>query len=596
MGIFSKTKVIIRFLLFFGLIFSSFANAKVFFGPVPEGEKSLDDHIINFLSRAKKTIDGCFFEIRDPRLVEAFLSAHKRGIEIRLLIDSNYFYLRDKETLEIDYSKRNPNIIPLLEAGINIREDNKRTALMHNKFCIVDGYWVWTGSYNLTERGSQKNENNAAEFRSKKLAKIFKREFDEMYVDERFGITSPSTVDKQSITLGKKKIEVYFAPEDNALGHIYEHLSDAKQAIYFMQFAMTANEIGDLMVKKYGTGLKVKGIFDRLLYRSTGPYAEFAKLTQNGIPVIVYDNDLGGKLHHKVFIIDPGGENPKVVFGSLNASANGNGTNDENVMVVQDRDFTAQYYEKFKELFGKTSRVVASFKRMKPIKADSIIDRLTLMVSSNGVTVTNLNIQFPARWAKEQPNLKVKIYRLRGGKAIDTTKKEKFWITPRNLYINSANLKQTGEKALLMVRMMNVTAPTIPGLYNLYIQAKSKNQPYHPLRTQPVLQVIGADQEDENDQESYRILADLFKDRFTRLNRALSGCLESYACDSFLTPGFMTKARQILRQKILVDDSTKARRALEDLDYLHRYVLPEIIPDSQLEVEFENTVSETEGS
>jgi len=585
-------RIFFRLILSLALLSTAYGNGRVFFGPVDKGEKTLQTHLLKFLSRAQNTIDACFFDVKDPKIIEALIEAHERGVQVRLQMDSNYYYLRDKKTLEIDYSKKNPRIIPLIEAGIDVREDNKRTGLMHNKFCIVDGYWVWTGSYNITDRGWQKNENNAAEFRSKKLAKIFTREFEEMYVDGRFGITSPSTVEKQKLKLGSKTMEVYFAPEDNALLHIYEHLEQAEEGIYFMQFAMTANEIGDLLVKKHQTGLKVKGIFDRLLYRSTGPYAEFAKLTRNGVPVVVYDSALRGKLHHKVFIIDPKGSNPKVIFGSLNASANGNGTNDENVIVVQDAAFTLRFYEKFKELFGRTSRVVASFKRLKPIKADTILDRLTLMISSNGVSVTDLNIQFPARWEKEQPGLQLKIYRLRGGKAIDTTDQEDFRITPRNLYIHSAGLKQTGEKALLMIRMMNVSTPTIPGLYNLYIQAKSKNQAYYPLRTQPVLEVVGEEEEGGFEEESYQILNDLFQERYGLFNKALGKCLENYQCDNFLIDGFVTKAKQILRQKILVKESVRARQALDDIQYLERYVLPEMHPNAQYEMHFQKDNSE----
>ena len=126
---------------------------------------------------------------------------------------------------------------------------------------------------------------------------------------------------------------------------------------------MTANELGNLLIRKHDAGIEVKGIFDKVLYRSTGPYAEFSKLTRNGVPVVVYDSALGGKLHHKVFIIDPFGRNPKVITGSMNASSNGNYTNDENILIIEDRVITQQYYRLFKDLFGRTSRVMASLRQ-----------------------------------------------------------------------------------------------------------------------------------------------------------------------------------------------------------------------------------------
>ena len=569
----------------------SAGNSSAFFGPVPVGEKSLQDHFLNFLSRAKESIDACFFEIKSPEVIQAFIQAHQRGIKVRIQIDSNYYYSKNPDTLEVDYQHINPTIIPLIEAGIEVKEDEKRAGLMHNKFCILDNFWVWTGSYNLTIRGWERNENNAAEFASKKLAQIYKREFEEMYVDRRFGITSPSTVDKQSIVVGGKQIEVYFAPEDNPLLHIYEHLEQAQEEIYFMQFAMTANEIGDLLVKKHQSGVKVKGIFDKLLYRSTGPYAEFAKLTGNGIPVVVYDSELMGKLHHKVFIIDPKGSHPKVIFGSLNASANGNGTNDENVMMVEDKELTNQYFEKFRDLFGKTSRVVATFKQLKPIQANTVLDRLSLIISSNGVSVTDLNIQFPARWEKEQPDLDLKIYRFRNGKTVNTTKQEDFQITDRNLFINSVNLHHTGEEGLILIRMMNVATPTIPGLYNLYIQAKSKNQPYYPLRVQPVLEVVDENSESQHDGEPFQILTEISDEKYNLLNQALGRCLENYQCETFLSYGFMTRAKQMLKHTILLKGSSQAQTALDELEYLERNVLPEMRPAGPQELGTEFTDS-----
>ena len=79
------------------------------------------------------------------------------------MLDSDYFFLRDHSTLEIDYGDNNPFAKRLIEAGIDV-EDEKRSGLMHNKFCVIDQKLVWNGSYNLTTTGTQRNENNALEF------------------------------------------------------------------------------------------------------------------------------------------------------------------------------------------------------------------------------------------------------------------------------------------------------------------------------------------------------------------------------------------------------------------------------------------------
>ena len=548
------------------------SSIKMHFGPVQKGEQGLPlaDHFIEFLSKSEATIDAAFYEIRDHQIVDAFIAAHRRGVRIRILLDSDHFYLRNHTTLEIDYNDHNPYAKRLLEAGIEVREDEKRSGLMHNKFCVIDQKFIWNGSYNLTTTGTQRNENNALEFQSIKLSRIFTREFNEMFEDRRFGITSPSTPDEQVIDFGGRKIEVYFGPEDNPLEKIVRHVRQARQGVYFMQFAMTANDLGNLLIEQHNAGIKVKGIFDKILYRSTGPYAEFSKLTRNGVPVVVYDSALRGKLHHKVFIIDPFGKNPKVITGSMNASSNGNYSNDENILIIQDPVITQKYYRVFRDLFGRTSTVMASFKTVKPLKANTIVKRLSLMVSSNGVRTQKLNIQFPARWPHQSEDLGLKVYRMRQGKMIDTTSQENLLITSKNMYIRSANLTSGGEGAMLMVRMSNVLTPEIPGMYNMYIKAKAKNQAYYPLKNQPTLEILGKNQKiDWTQTNEGHLLTKLMDGNYRHLERLIRRCREGNGCDDF-TGRFLTKSKQILRQNIIVKSDVIASRLLDDLNKLDR--------------------------
>jgi len=547
------------------------------FGPVPEGEMQLADHFIKWLGKTKTSIQGSFYEFRDDKVVDAFIDAHNRGVKVQLIVDSDNFFLRDHDTLVIDYTKNNPFTKRLLDAGIEVVEDEKRSGLMHNKFAVRDGKYVWTGSYNLTNTGTGKNENNALEITSKKLANIYIREFNEMFHDRQFGIRSPSTPLDQVIMLGDKRIEVFFAPEDDPVQRIYDHVSTAVQGVYFMQFAMTADELGTQLIEKHNDGLEVRGIFDSMLYRSTGPYAEFSRLTKHGVPVVVYDSPVRGKMHHKVFIIDPEGPNPRVITGSLNASANGNKTNDENIIIIHDREITQLYHKQFKELFGRTSRVIAAFKNIKPVKAADRVDRITLMVSSNGVKTQKLNIQFPARWPVQDDQLELKIFRLQNGEMVDTTDQEEFNVTAKNLFLNSANLDRSGERALLMVQMDHVLTPEIPGHYNLYIKAKSPFQKYYPLKTQPTIEVLDPEAVEAPGEELAEIVLTKMLDRnYRHFERLMTRCENSMDCDLLLERSFLTKATQILQQHVLIEESEEAQTILNRVTKLKLTVLDEL--------------------
>ena len=252
----------------------------------------------------------------------------------------------------------------------------------------------------------------------------------------------------------------------------------------------------------------------------------------------------------------------------MNASSNGNYSNDENILIIEDPVITKEYYRVFRDLFGRTSRVMASFKTIKPLKANTIVKRISLMVTSNGVRTQKLNIQFPARWPHQSEDLGLKVYRMRQGKMIDTTSQENLMITSKNMYIRSANLTSGGEGAMLMVKMSNVLTPEIPGMYNMYIKAKSKYQAYYPLKIQPTLEILGQNGKSELSNES-QLLTKIMQGNYQHLERLIRHCRDGYGCKDF-TEGFFVRSKQILRQKIIVENDVMASRILDDLNKLDR--------------------------
>ncbi|MBW7877052.1 MAG: DUF1669 domain-containing protein [Candidatus Cloacimonetes bacterium] len=560
-----------KVIVFLGLISLGFSASKIelHFGPGDGSEPTLDQHFISFVEKAKKTLDGAFFEFRLDSIVDALIRAHNRGVKLRLVTDDGNYYLRDHATGIVDREKMNPFAQRILDAGIDLKQDNDRSGLMHNKFAIVDGQWVWTGSYNLTDSCSLKNENNAIWLKNAELAKVFTTEFEEMFVDNQFGVRSPSQLENQTVMHGDIKIEVLFGPEDNPMGKVEEYLRNATESIYFMEFAMTHNDLGEVMVQKHHQGLKVRGIFDRMLYRSTGPYAEFSRLTAAGVPVVVYDSPHRGKMHHKVFIIDAEGSEPKVAIGSGNASANGNKGNDENVVIIHDKAIAKRYLREFRSLFGKVSRVMATFHNFKNLKPGTRVPRLTLIVSSNGVATQKLKIQFPPRWPMHDESVGLKIYRLRKGRQYETTAKEDFRVTQRDIQLHSADLTKDGESSVVIIKVTNALVPEIPGGYNLYIEAKAPNTGFYPLTSQPVVYVG-----DTNDigvgtgefyEDAVQILGELTKQNFTMLKETVENCRNYGICDLLEVPSFVSKVNKILQQLVNVNQNAEALKLLEQL-------------------------------
>ncbi|MEZ7890975.1 MAG: phospholipase D-like domain-containing protein [Candidatus Wallbacteria bacterium] len=449
-------------------------NFELYFGPSEDKTKTIDNFFIDLVDSSKKSIDGCFFEIRLQSIVDAFIKARKRGVKIRIVTDTDNF---------------NNEFVPqLLKAGIEVKSDNNRSALMHNKFAIVDSNKIWTGSYNLTDTCSYNNNNNALCFYSKELCEIYQREFNEMFIDGQFGATSPSTLEQQEaevpIAGQQSKINVFFAPEDKPNEKIVELLKTAKKEIFFMHFAFTANEISDVLIDKARNDkVNVAGIFDSKLYRSTGPYSEFFKLTNEDIKIVLANNQKG-KLHHKVFIVDPNSDDGFVITGSENSSNNGDGTNDENVIVIYNDKVAKAYFNEFKKLLGQFSDSYATSMNLY-FKPEENISDANIVFNANGKPVDKIEVNYPARWplsGKES----VSIYTL------DQKKWPKGSLVFNKKGFSAVNLgmKAFGKSSYIIFRFKNMQAPKIKGGYNLYI--KCSHQPGKellPLMSQPGFEI-----------------------------------------------------------------------------------------------------------
>ncbi|HMM59445.1 MAG TPA: hypothetical protein PKC25_04850 [Candidatus Rifleibacterium sp.] len=68
-------------------------NIRIGFGPSIQGETGLDTEFIKFVDGARKTLHGAFFEIRLDSVVDAFIRAKKRGVDVKLVVDNNYYFL-----------------------------------------------------------------------------------------------------------------------------------------------------------------------------------------------------------------------------------------------------------------------------------------------------------------------------------------------------------------------------------------------------------------------------------------------------------------------------------------------------------------------
>ena len=251
---------------------------------------------------------------------DAFIAAKSRGVTVRLVTDKDSY----------------PTGFPALEAaGIPVVQDS-RSALMHDKFAIVDDMAVWTGSFNFTTSAALNQNNNALTLASPKLAANFSAEFREMFESRKFGPTSPKGVPYPTVAVGAAKVDTLFAPEDEVGTRIAAEVRAAKTSVKFLAFSFTHDAIGQAMLDAATAGVKVEGIVEKTTANSTG--AEYPRLKAAGLDVRVDANP--AFMHSKVVIIDAS----TVITGSFNFSASADDSNDENIVVVKDAPEVAAAY------------------------------------------------------------------------------------------------------------------------------------------------------------------------------------------------------------------------------------------------------------
>ncbi|MGV3526962.1 MAG: phospholipase D-like domain-containing protein [Candidatus Sericytochromatia bacterium] len=292
--------------------------------------KNVDKYFIGLIDSATRTLDGAFYDIADQASVEALIRAKQRGVNVRLVTETDSLM-----------DKNNPNlprqsIAALRAAGIEIRDD-KQAGLMHHKFMVVDNTTVWTGSLNLTTSSVYHHNNNSVMIKSPQLAENFNAEFKRLFEE---GLFTPNAhpVPHAMVNVSGIQIQTFFSPGGGAIDAILAELGKSTKNIRFMAFSMTDKNILNLMLQKKAAGVKVEGVFDTCLIPQ---YSIYWELKKNGILALGDGNQ--ALMHHKVMIID----DETVITGSFNFSKSAQTKNQENMVLIKSPAIAKQYVDEY---------------------------------------------------------------------------------------------------------------------------------------------------------------------------------------------------------------------------------------------------------
>jgi phosphatidylserine/phosphatidylglycerophosphate/cardiolipin synthase-like enzyme len=289
----------------------------------------LDGPLAEAINKARLSVDMAIYSLSLNGIRAALLHAHDRGVRVRMVMESDNLYQSDPQIL--------------MHAGIPIIGDYQ-PGIMHNKYVVIDNSEVWTGSMNYTESGAYADNNNLIHIHSTEVAEDYTKEFEEMFIEDRFGENVLAETPNPRVTLDGTPIEIYFSPDDGVATRLLDLIMGAKESIDFMMFSFTSDPLGQAVRERAEQGVTVRGVMD-LDQVAIDIGSEYTAFRDAGLDVRLDGNE--GQMHHKVMIIDK----QTVVTGSYNFTNSAETRNDENVLVINSKDIAKQYLAEFQRVF-----------------------------------------------------------------------------------------------------------------------------------------------------------------------------------------------------------------------------------------------------
>ena len=296
---------------------SDSGTIKLYFCPRDDCETAF----VSFMDSAETSLHCALYEVELESVKEKLLEKSKI-MDVKVVTDSDYFHQFNHSFIKSD-----------------------SWGLMHNKFCIIDGKKVSTGSMNPTDNDAHKNNNNLLLIESSVLAGNYEDEFQEMW-NETF--KKGSLVKNPEIKIGDIKIQNYFCPDDHCADRVKDELKKAQTSIYFMTFSFTNEGIANIILLKKLENITIQGVMEA---RQVTEYSKYQVLRyQIGEENILKDANKNN-MHHKVFIIDE----ETVITGSFNPTEGGDERNDENIVIIKDKEIATRFVEEFRDLHAAAS-------------------------------------------------------------------------------------------------------------------------------------------------------------------------------------------------------------------------------------------------
>jgi phosphatidylserine/phosphatidylglycerophosphate/cardiolipin synthase-like enzyme len=304
----------------------------------PPNQYGIDMRFADAIGRIGKSLDIAVFEFNNRVVTDAILEANQRGVAVRVV------------TGGFGYGEKDSTFKQLAAAGIPIAVRPEEPVFMHNKFAILDGKTVWTGSWNYTDGATYRNNENAIALEGEDIAGRYESVFNQMFNENCFGVARKPASPVPVLSHG---VQVMFAPEDPIVAELLKRLNSARRSVVFMAFSLRLEEVAQALVKQ-SEQLRIQGILD---FRFAQGAAASKSLCVPPSKVQLRFVKSVLNMHHDVFVID----DELVITGSANFTHPSTEKNDENIVFISDPLLAKKYTAEFMRLWAKGTSPDPSF-------------------------------------------------------------------------------------------------------------------------------------------------------------------------------------------------------------------------------------------
>ena len=133
-------------------------------------DRGATELVVKTISGARQSIQVAAYSFTSKPIARALFDAHKRGVDVRVVVDKS------------QATARYTAATFLANQGVPVRVDY-RYSIMHDKFLVVDGVTVETGSFNFTQSAAERNAENVLVLHDPAVAQQYGQEWERLWAE-----------------------------------------------------------------------------------------------------------------------------------------------------------------------------------------------------------------------------------------------------------------------------------------------------------------------------------------------------------------------------------------------------------------------------